>query len=160
MEVIFDKLDMNIEEFKLLSDKYLLVPEQSAGMLIIAFYNYIKDENLGVEMINILKEPEKLSNYEISFLKDRFYDKKYLPKVYFKGATPENDYTPDKPYTIRFLSDKKTETEEYVKVYIKESAFDTPRSITLRKKADKYFIWEYSGIVMGVRKPISENPWG
>ena len=109
MEVIFDKLDMNIEEFKLLSDKYLLVPERSAGMLIIAFYNYIKDENLGVEMINILKGPEKLSNYEISFLKDRFYDKKYLPKVYFKGATPENDYTPDKPYTIRFLSDKKTE---------------------------------------------------
>ena len=54
MEVIFDKLDMNIEEFKLLSDKYLLVPEQSAGMLIIAFYNYIKDENLGVEMIPVI----------------------------------------------------------------------------------------------------------
>ena len=51
-------------------------------------------------MLNFLRGPRPLSPYEISFLDDRFRDGNwYVPFSYFKGAIPENDYTPNEPVT-------------------------------------------------------------
>ena len=49
--------------------------------------------------------PRPLSTYEIQFIRDRLMDKQYLPLAYFDGATPENNYTPSEPYTLRLYAD-------------------------------------------------------
>ena len=68
--------------------------------------------------------PRPLSNYEIQFIRDRLMDKQYLPLAYFDGATPENNYTPSEPYTLRLYADPRPQDCEagYLRLYLKTAA--------------------------------------
>lgn len=105
--------------------------------------------------------PRPLSNYEIQFIRDRLMDKQYLPLAYFDGATPENNYTLSEPYTLRLYADPRPQDCEagYLRLYLKTAGADSPRPIKLRQKGDEWFLWEYSGILSGIRIPVSEDPW-
>lgn len=61
-----------------------------------------------------------MNGQEISFLNDRFRDgKTYLPFTYFAGSTPDNNYTPAQPYTIRVESNRVSGEEQgYMKLFI------------------------------------------
>ena len=61
-----------------------------------------------------------MNGQDISFLNDRFRDgKTYLPFTYFAGATPDNNYTPTQPYTIRVESNHVSGEEQgYMKLFI------------------------------------------
>ena len=96
---------------------------------------------------------------EISFIKDRFRDYKYVPFSYFEGAVPDNDYRPNEPYKITFYSDKYTFANEgYAKVNVRSGGADSPRQIVLRKKGNQWFLWEQF-ILVGIRTPKSDDPW-
>lgn len=74
---------------------------KTAALTVLALCAYAADKSIGTEMLNWLRGPRPLNGQEISFLNDRFRDgKTYLPFTYFRGATPDNDYTPAEPYTI------------------------------------------------------------
>ena len=64
-------------------------------------------------MLNWLRGPRPLNGQDISFLNDRFRDgKTYLPFTYFVGSTPDNNYTPTQPYTIRVESNHVSAEEQ------------------------------------------------
>lgn len=158
----FDKLPTNFEEFQ--ASPYLDLTNQNNtfAMFIVAFQIFIDNADEGIKCINLLKGPVELSAYDISFLKERVRDRKYLAKAYFKGATPENNYEPAKPFTIETIEDNApqyTGGDNLKRVFIKEEGFDNKRYATFRSKGDKWYLYEYSGICLGVKSPVSEDPW-
>ena len=100
----FNSLPENISQFRGISGD-LSRPEKTAALLIAALNLYVKDKDAGIEAMNILRGPRPMAVSDIQFLRDRLYDKPYLPMAYFDGATPENNYTPAKPYVLRVLPD-------------------------------------------------------
>ena len=161
MKVVLDKIPANLEEFKSMKEMDLSKAENTCSMFLCALNLFIKDKDTGVEAINILKGPVNLNPHEISFLADRVRDKDYLGRMYFEGAKPENNYKPHEPFTLLFYPDGRPQDCEpgYMRLYLQTSGADNKRAIKLRQKDGKWYIWEYPGIVMDVRKPAAEDPW-
>ena len=87
-------------------------------------------------------------------------DKDYVPRSYFKGATPQNDYVPTEPYTISVSTNPYSyENEGYVKLFIRSGGADNPREVVLREAKDgKWYLWDQF-LLPDIRKPESSNPW-
>ncbi|NLW69834.1 MAG: hypothetical protein GX061_01950 [Eubacteriaceae bacterium] len=160
MKITLNALPDTLEEFKLLLKEDFSLPEYTCALLICAFNVFCKDNIVGTEAINLLKGPEKLSNHAIGLLKDCLNDKPHLPLSFFKGATPQNNYTP-REYTIEFLPEQSSQAceEGYMRLWLSSGGADSPRQVKLRKKGDEWFIWEYPSLIMGIRKPAKEDVW-
>jgi len=160
---VFRELPESLAQMRALPEAALDSPFQTAALTVCALCAYAADRSIGTEMLNWLRGPRPLSPFEISFLNDRFCDgQTYIPFSYFKGAVPENDYTPDEPFTITVEStpvSDDVEGEGYYKLFVTSGGADAPRSIMLRKRGDgKWFLWEQY-LLPGIRKPKSEDPW-
>lgn len=156
-DIIFDNFPKDIDEFKSLFN--LENPHETAGLFILAIDTYVKNKDLGIEMINFLKGPEKLNQYGLQFLRDRLGDKSYLPTSYFIGSSPKNDYTPSLPLTIEIYDDPYESEEGYLRLFLQSSGADSKRPIILRKKGSQYFVWEYGGLLAGIRIPEKDDVW-
>lgn len=157
----FAKLPESISELQALSESTLDSPFKTAALTVLALCVYGADKSIGVEMLNFLRGPRPLSPHEISFLDDRFRDGNwYVPFSYFKGATPENDYTPSTPYTLEIESNSTSAVNEgYMKLILKSGGADNSRNLTLRMKGDgRWFLWEQF-LMIGIRMPKSQDPW-
>lgn len=161
MKVVLEKMPTSLEEFKSMKEMDLSKPENTCAMFLCALDLFVQNRDVGVEAINILKGPVNLNPHEISFLADRVRDKAYLPRIYFEGAKPENNYTPNEPLTLLFYPDGRPQDCEagYMRLYLQTSGADAKRAIKLRQKDNNWYVWEYPGIVMDVRKPAVEDPW-
>ena len=161
MTVAFDALPTTIDEFSALAEGKLTSPENTCALFMCALNLYITDRDAGIEAVNRLRGPRPLSNYDIQFLRDRLRDKPYLPLAYFDGAAPENNYTPDQPYTLCLYADPRPQDCEtgYMRMFIKTAGADSARPVKLRQKGDEWFLWEYSSILTGIRIPAGLDPW-
>ncbi len=146
---------MNISEFK--------DPFEVVALTVLALSVYPFQRDIAIDMLNYLKGPKALTQYEMQFLSDRFRGKDYLPFSYFVGATPENDYTPQNPSSINVYKTAHSEdmlSEGYLQLYLKSGGADTARPVRLRYKPStkEWFLWEYF-ILADIRKPKSDSPW-
>lgn len=161
----FNAIPSNLNEFKVLKEADLKDPFGVTALTILAFNTYVADKQAGTEMLNFLKGPEPLSPSDDVFIRDRFMDgKSYVVRSYFNGAKPENDYTPAEPYTIEVQEQahsRDTIKEGYIKLFITSGGADSPRYITLRTKPStgEWFLWDYKGMLMSIRVPVSQNKW-
>ena len=157
----FTALPENLAELQALPEAKLDSPFKTAALTVVALCVYAADKNIGIEMLNFLKGPRPLSNMEIQFIDDRLRDgKTYMPFSYFKGATPENDYTPDTPYSVTVESNVYSDANQgYMKLLIRSGGADTPREVQLRMKGDgQWLLWEQF-LLPDIRKPKSADPW-
>ena len=160
VKFVFSRFPENSADIKALlevypqSDKY-----NTAALFLSCLVRYVENADDGTSMIDALKGPQLLSTMDKMFLKDRFSDKKYLPRVYFEGAVPGNNYTPESPWTLIVYDDPVAPPEGYSYVHVKTSGADTPRRIVMRRKGDDHFLWEYNGVLMSVRLPAEADPW-
>ena len=161
MNVTFNTLPKSLNEFEAAAQIGLLNPENTCALFIAALNLFIQNKEDGVEAINILRGPRPLSNAEVQFLRDRFIDKPYLPLAYCEGATPQNNYTPSIPYTLKFYPDPRPQDCQpgYMRLYLKTTGADSKRGITLRQKGDNWYLWDYPALLMGIRIPAFEDPW-
>ena len=159
--VVFNNLPETYEQFISLPQASLSTPFQTAAMTVLAFCYYPKDSELCYRMIDFLRGPRPMNGADKQFIADRFRDKDYVPRSYFAGATPNNDYQPAVPYTIEIRENLYTyATDGIAKLFIPSGGADDPRPIQLRKAKDgKWYLWEYSSILLGIRQPESANPW-
>lgn len=159
---VFSSLPESLEELQSLPEASLDTPFKTAALTVLALCAYAADRNVGTEMLNWLRGPRPLNGQEISFLNDRFRDgKTYLPFTYFKGANPDNGYTPTQPYTIVIQSNHTSNDEDgYMKLFIPCGGADDPRPIKLRQRGSdgKWFLWEQY-LLTGVRIPKEQDPW-
>ena len=111
-------------------------------------------------MLDFLRGPRPLSVMDKQFIADRFRDKDYVPRSYFVGATPQNNYLPSEPYSIVVSENPYSyQNEGYATLYVSSGGADSPRSVQLRLAKDgMWYLWEQY-LLADIRKPESENPW-
>ncbi len=158
--IIFNSIPESLDDFKALAEAEQSSPFGTAALTVLAFCAYPKNKELSLQMIDLLRGPRPLSVMDKQFIADRFRGKDYVPRSYFEGATPQNDYQPAKPYTIAVSENPYSyQNEGYATLYITSGGADSPRSIQLRLAKDgKWYLWEQY-ILADIRKPESENPW-
>ena len=159
-KIVFRNLPSTFEEFTSLPQAALSTPFDTAAMTVLAFCYYPQNKDLALQMVNYLRGPRPLSGGDMSFIADRFRDSDYVPRSYFEGSTPANDYTPAEPYTIVVSENPYSyQNEGYATLYITSGGADSPRSVQMRKAKDgKWYLWEQF-ILVGIRQPESANPW-
>ena len=155
----FQSLPESLDELKDLSEATLDTPFKTAALTLCALCAYSKDEEVGKEMLNWLKGPQPLSNAEIQFLKERITGRTHVPFSYFAGAKPDNDYTPDEPFTLTISDNPYSyQDKNYAVMHLKSGGADSPRQIKLRKKGNQWFLWEQF-VLVDIRAPKSADPW-
>ena len=161
---VFDAIPTTLAELQARPEAAMKDPFGVAALAVIAFNIYPLNRDIAIEMINFLKGPAELSNLDKQFIRDRFMDSDYVPRSYFQGATPANNYEPSAPYTIAVTESAHSRDqfgEGYLTLYLTSGGADSPRPITLRTKPStgEWFLWEFRGILPGIRVPAAQNPW-
>ncbi|MBO4927585.1 MAG: hypothetical protein J5379_04975 [Clostridiales bacterium] len=161
--VVFQEMPETLEQMKALPEASMKNPLDVAALTVAALcvYPFNKDES--IKMLNYLKGPQPLTPYEISFIADRFRDSDYIPRSYMNGATPQNNYTPQRPYSVTVFElahSRDNINEGYITINVNSSGADNPRQIRLRNKPStgEWFLWEQF-ILVGIRIPDAANPW-
>ena len=160
-EIVFEALPTSPEQMKALPQAAMATPFDTAALCVAALCAYAQNKEAALEMLNTLRGPRPLSEFEKQFIRDRFMDgKDYIARSYFAGAVPENDYTPNMPYTLAVSeSPYSYGNEGYAKLYLKSGGADSPREIVLRLAKDgKWYLWDQF-LLAGIREPESANPW-
>lgn len=155
--IVFQKLPTTVAEIKPCND-----PELVAAYAMAALAMYPLNPNESVAMLNLLRGPRPLSGFDQQFLKDCFRGKEYLIRSYFQGATPANNYAPSEPYTLVVETNPYTYTSPgYANFKLYSGGADSPRDLKLRQKPStgEWFLWEYGGILSGIRIPVAADPW-
>ena len=160
VDVVFSALPDNLEQFTTLPQAALFDPFSTAALTVLAFCFYPKDKDLSLAMLNFLRGPRPMSPMEQQFIRDRFMDKDYVPRSYFTGATPANDYAPSQPYTVRVSENPYSyQDQNYAKLFVTSGGADSPRAIQMRLAKDgKWYLWDQF-ILADIRQPESSNPW-
>lgn len=160
VDVVFTFIPETIEQFRALPQAQLTSAFDTAALTVLALSVYPKNKDLSIEMLNTLRGPRPLSGLDIQFLRDRFMDKDYVPRSYFTGAAPSNDYQPSQPYTVKVSENPYSYAEEnYAKLFIQSGGADAPRYVQLRKAKDgKWYLWEQF-LLADIRQPESADPW-
>lgn len=157
----FTALPESLAQMQALPEAALDDPYKTAALTVCALCVYAADRAIGTEMLNWLRGPRPLSPFDISFLNDRFRDgKTYVPFSYFRGATPDNNYTPAQPFTLTVESNPYSDANEgYKKLFVRSGGADNPREIVLRRKGDgTWLLWDQM-ILVGIREPKAADPW-
>lgn len=159
-KIVFTAPPQTYEEFINLPQAKLSTPFDTAALTVLAFCYYPINKDLCLQMLDFLRGPRPLSGYDKQFIRDRFMDKDYVPRSYFEGATPANDYKPNEPYAIIIKENPYSYANQgMAKLDIRSGGADNPRQIELRKAKDgKWYLWEQY-ILSDIRQPESSNPW-
>ena len=160
VEITFSSLPESYEAFTALPEAKMDNPFSTAALSVLAFCFYPENKDLSLQMLDFLRGPRPLSVMDKQFIADRFRDKDYVPRSYFVGATPQNNYLPSEPYSIVVSENPYSyQNEGYATLYLTSGGADSPRSVQLRLAKDgKWYLWEQY-LLADIRKPESENPW-
>lgn len=159
----FNELPADLEAFKKLPGADLKDPYAVVALTVLAYDHYSVNKEESYAMLDFLRGPRPLSNFEKSSINDRWMDgKDYVTRSYFAGAVPANNYTPQKPYRVT-VSDNpySRDNEGYLVLYLTSGGADSPRPVTVRQKAStqEWFLWDTPGILADIRTPAERDPW-
>lgn len=159
--IVFKDIPGTVEEFRALPQAKMTDPFETAALAVVAFCVFPASKEQCYQMVDVLRGPRPMNGMDKQFISDRFMDKDYVPRSYFAGATPANDYMPSEPYSITIKTDAHSyDSENMAKLFVTSGGADSPRPLTLRQAKDgKWYLWEYSSVLLGIRAPESTNPW-
>ena len=162
-KVALHQLPVSLAQLQAMPEGALKKPEHTAALTIAALCIYPIDQDAALEMLNYLQGPRGITPYDKQFLQDRFRDKDYVPRSYFAGATPQNDYEPTEPYTVTAFENPYSRSqldEGYLTLYVCSGGADSPRQVKLRNKPStgQWFLWEQF-LLADIRQPVSADPW-
>lgn len=157
------QLPINLAQLQAMPEGNLRKPEHTAALTIAALCIYPINQEASLEMLHYLQGPRGITPYDKQFLEDRFRDKDYVPRSYFAGATPQNNYEPAEPYTVTVFENPYSRSqinEGYLTLHVNSGGADSPRQIKLRHKPStgQWFLWEQF-LLSDIRKPVSADPW-
>ncbi len=109
--VTFTHIPADYAEFEAVYTQLLgKTPHGAAAMMPMAMELYRRDREVGLQCLKLLCYPTNV-NSVTSILNSKYgatrfspandpYLQPYLPAAVLKGATPDNGYTPQRPYTV------------------------------------------------------------
>lgn len=157
----FASLPTNMAELQALPEASLDSAFKTTALCVAVLCNWEKDANATWEMLDFLKGPETVSEREKQFIKDRLAGKQYKTLSFFKGAIPDNGYTPTIPYTITVSENPYSFAEEnWATLYVTSGGADSPRPIKLRRKpsTNQWFINDIQCLA-DIRIPTEQDAW-
>lgn len=162
-KVELSQLPVSLAQLQAMPEGDLRKPEHTAALAVAALCIYPMHKDAALEMLHYLHGPRGLTPYDKQFLEDRFRDKDYVPRSYFVGATPQNNYEPTEPYTVIVFENPYSRTqigEGYLTLHVCSGGADSPRQIKLRNKPStgQWFLWEQF-LLSDIRKPVNADPW-
>ena len=152
----FGSVPSSASEIRVPSD-----PFETAALTVLVLCNYKNNVAATIDMLNVLKGPQPMSQYEIQFLKERLAGKEYKPYSFFAGSSPENGYTPASPLRITVEDNPYSyQDQNYATLHIKSSGADSLRQVKLRCKPStgEWFLWE-NMLLSDIRIPVADDPW-
>ena len=160
--VSFSALPRTLAEMQALPEAALTQPHFTAALTVAALCLWPEDREEAKRMLTFLSGPRTLSPMDWQQINDRFMDGKgYIPRSYFAGATPQNDYAPTMPYTLTFRQDPYgCQEENYFGLLLRSGGADSERKVKLRKKPStgQWFLWQQD-LLVGIRVPVSQDAW-
>ncbi len=161
--VVLKELPESLAQLQAMPEADLKNPANTAALAIAALAVYPKNKDAAIEMLKYLTGPKGVSEYDKQFIADRFRGKDYVPRSYFAGATPENNYEPSMPYTLTFFENPYSRdnfNEGYLTLHIKSGGADSARQVKLRTKPStgEWFLWEQF-LLSDIRVPVEADPW-
>ena len=157
----FDSVPTSVEELKRLPESDLSSPFRTCALTMLVLLNYRENVDETINMLNYLKGPAPMSQYEIQFLRDRLKGREYVAKSFFSGSSPDNNYTPAKPLKITVFDNPYSYKDQgYATLYMESSGADSPRSIQFRLKGstNEWFMVENFAL-SDIRIPKNMDPW-
>lgn len=157
----FASLPNNVEELKALPEASLDSAFKTTALTIAVLCRYEESPEETFEMLNFLKGPAQVSGQEKQFIKEKLGGKRYKALSYFAGATPQNGYTPNVPYTITVSENPYSfDNEDWATLYVTSGGADNPRTMKLRKKPStgQWFLNDIQ-CLSDIRLPVEEDPW-
>lgn len=94
-EIRIDDIPQDIENFNKAAVDMMIDPVKTAALFIFALNIYSKDKEQGNPLLNHLIADDAKS---INFI--NIERNPQIARSYLKGATPNNGYTPQTPYTV------------------------------------------------------------
>lgn len=161
----FNTLPKNVEELKALDECKLTDYFATAAMAVLMLNVWADDPEAGQAILEYLNGPYEVTDMDRQFVHGQFADESsYIPRSYFKGATPDNNYTPEQPYTLEIIENshsKDNYSDGYITLYCESGGADSPRNISLRQKKStgEWFINDFRALLLSIRKPKEQNPW-
>ena len=157
----FAALPSNVEELKALPEAKMDTAFKTTALVILALNRYDADPDAAVAMLSFLKGPEDFNGKEQAFLKDRLAGKGYIARSFLGGATADNNYTPNTPYTVAVSENPYSFDEEnWATIYVTSGGADNPRPIKLRRKPStgEWFLNDIQCLA-DIRLPKSDDKW-
>lgn len=160
----FDLLPTTLDELKVFR-KNPQDPFETAALAVLALNVYADNPEECLRMMDFLNGPDDLAVRDQQLIQTQFMESaQYTVKSYFKGATPENNYTPSVPYTVTVHDNPYSydnRNEGYISLYIPSGGADNDRKVTLRTKPStgEWFIYTWQGLLMGIRTAREADPW-
>lgn len=140
--VTFTNVPSDYDEFEKLYTEFLgKTPHGTAAMMPMAMEIYGRDRDEGMRCFQLLCYPSNV-NSVVSILKEKYraaemgdsYGQRYLPAAVLKGATPQNGYQPQEPYTVEMRASVNKHQEltfagqgRVVYIYIIGKGWDTEK---------------------------------
>lgn len=161
----------NVQRFKEVQAQIGNTPQGAAAMLIVALTVYTQyngegercaivavDENLKMESTQFAYEGFRLMDTERYLLQTQIRDKpnSKLGWIYYKGAAPNNGYTPTAPpYRIEFETNQFTiDNNGQWRLLTRTQGADSPRPIRVRQLSNgQWRVREFSSLMTG-HKPV------
>lgn len=157
----FNKIPTSLAELKSLPEASLDTPFKTVALTMLALLTFEKNDELFFEMLDFLNGPGDVLPCNKSFYRDRMRGKEYKARSFFKGSTPNNDYTPTYPLKIEVFENPYSYPEDnYAILLVESSGADSQRQVKLRRKpsTNQWFIMELQCLA-DIRIPTSEDPW-
>ena len=157
----FAALPASLSELQALPEAKMDTPYKTAALTVVALAVYTRDQRAGREMLDFLNGPAEFSEYDRQFLAEHLLSQPYVAFSFFRGATPENNYTPSLPYVLEAKSVATSfANENYATIYFASGGADNDRPVTVRKKPSegRWYYWEQA-LLQGIRTPAADNPW-
>ena len=160
-KITFDVLPQNEEEVRGLLKDGGTSEFFVAALSVTALCKYESDPEEAIRMLNVLRGPQPMTDYEVSWVRERLDGKEYKARSFFEGATPANNYQVREPFSIIVSSNPYSyDSEGLAILYLKSGGTDYERPVKLRKKVSsgEWFLWEIQYLA-DIRVPIAEDPW-
>ncbi|MBN2801030.1 MAG: hypothetical protein JXX28_17965 [Deltaproteobacteria bacterium] len=87
---------------------------------------------------------------------DRIANQQHIFRSYAAGTSPEDGYAVDPAqFQIEITRRDEAEPGAPLRLYIRSSGADSPRPVSLKRSTTtgRYYLWEWSSLYVGVRKP-------
>ena len=115
--VSFSRFPKSVEEFKMVREQIGTEPQGAVALQVMAYEMFRQDRKLGEQVLRLNTTTTNMSmvlnRLKSIFDGDAQSNRPYQMAAFLKGATPENGYNPEKPYTVEIIVDKGRKYENY-----------------------------------------------